>query len=60
MTPEEAVAARLLEVTEVTSLVDTRVFVDRLPQKPTYPAVLVQLVHEPGGDVTHLDRKSVV
>lgn len=54
MTPEEAVAARLLEVTEVTSLVDTRVFVDRLPQKPTYPAVLVQLVHEPGGDVTHL------
>lgn len=47
MTPEVAVAERLLDITAVTTLVDQRVYVDKLPQQATYPAVLVQLVHEP-------------
>lgn len=47
MTPEEAVSFRLLDIAAVTALASTRVYVDKLPQKPTLPAVLVQLVHEP-------------
>jgi len=47
VTPEEAVAARLLDVAAVTAIVAQRVYVDKLPQRATYPAVLVQLVHEP-------------
>lgn len=54
MSPEEAVAARVLDLTAVTTIVSTRVYVDKLPQKPTYPAVLVQLVHEPSDDAEHL------
>lgn len=47
MSPEEAVAVRLLDVADVTDIVGQRIYVDRLPQAPTYPLVLVQLVHEP-------------
>lgn len=47
MTPEEAIAARLLDIGAVTAIVDTRVYVDTLPQRGEFPAVLVQLVHEP-------------
>ncbi len=47
MTPEEAVLARLLDITAVTTIVSTRVYLDTLPQKPTLPAAVVQLVHEP-------------
>jgi hypothetical protein len=47
VTPEEAVAARLLDITGVTDVVGSRVYVDTLPQAATFPAVLVQLVHEP-------------
>lgn len=47
MTPEEAVADRVLAISAVTAIVDTRVYVDKLPPQATYPAVLVQLVHEP-------------
>lgn len=47
MTPEEAVATRLLDIAAVTAIVSTRVYVEKLPQKPTSPVVLVQLVHEP-------------
>lgn len=54
MTPEEAVAARVLDISAVTALVSTRVYIDKLPQQPTYPAVLVQLVHEPSDDAEHL------
>jgi len=45
--PEGAVVQRLLEVAAVTAIVGSRIYLDRLPQAPTYPAVLVQLVHEP-------------
>lgn len=47
MTPEAAVVERLLDISAVTAIVGTRVYLDKLPQQATYPAVLVQLVHEP-------------
>ena len=47
MTPEVAVAERLSDVNAVTAIVSTRIYSERLPQKPTYPAVLVRLVDEP-------------
>lgn len=46
MTVEEAVVARLLALSAVTALVSTRVYLDRLPQSPTYPCVRVQLIDE--------------
>ena len=45
MTPEEAIAARVLAV--ASALVSDRVYVDKVPQSATYPLVRVQLVHEP-------------
>lgn len=47
MTPETAVRARILALSAVTAITGQRVYVDKFPQKPTLPAVLVQLVHEP-------------
>lgn len=47
MTPELAVAERLLDIMAVTAIVDQRIYVDKLPQHATYPAIVVQLVHEP-------------
>jgi hypothetical protein len=47
VSPEEAVCERLLEIGDVTALVDTRVYLDKIPQQAEYPLVLVQLVHEP-------------
>lgn len=47
MTPEQAVAERLLDIAGVTAIVGERVYVDKLPQGGTFPAVLVQLVSEP-------------
>lgn len=47
MSPELAVAERIGDIPAVTALVSDRIYVEKLPQKPTYPAVLVQLVHEP-------------
>lgn len=47
-------AARLLDITGVTTLVSSRVYVDKLPQRGDYPAVLVQLVHEPSDEAEHL------
>lgn len=41
MTPELAVATRLLACTAVTTLVGARVYMLRLPQKGTFPAVRV-------------------
>lgn len=46
MTAEEAVRARVLAITAVTALVSTRVYLDKLPQTPTYPCVRVTLVSE--------------
>lgn len=47
MTPEQAVAERIRTIGAVTAVVGTRIYVERLPQSPTFPAVLVQLVDEP-------------
>ena len=46
MTVEEAIRARLLTLTALTALVSTRVYLDKLPQSPTYPCVRVTLVDE--------------
>lgn len=46
MTAEEAIATRLLATSGVTSLVSTRVWMLKLPQAPTLPAIRVQLITE--------------
>lgn len=46
MTVEDAVVARLLTLSAVTALVSTRVYLDKLPQSPTYPCVRVQQIDE--------------
>lgn len=46
MTIEEAVRARLLEINDLDTLVDGRVYTEMLPQSPEYPCVLVQLVED--------------
>lgn len=46
MTVEEAVRLRLLMISALTTLVSTRVYLDKLPQTPTYPCVRVTLVAE--------------
>lgn len=48
MTVEEGVRARLLMLSTLTALVSTRVYLDKLPQSPTYPCVRVSLVDELG------------
>lgn len=47
MTVEQAVRERLLADGALAVLVSTRVYMLKLPQKPTLPAVRVQLVDEP-------------
>lgn len=47
MTPEEVVAARLQAIGAVTAIVGDRIYMDKLPQAGEYPAIRVQLVHEP-------------
>lgn len=42
MTVEEAVYARVASLSAVTALVGARVYLDKTPQDPTYPLVLVQ------------------
>lgn len=46
MSGEEAVRLRLLELTALTELVATRIYMAKLPQSPTYPCVLVDYVSE--------------
>ena len=46
MTPSAAVKARLLDVTALTTLVVSRIYVDLLPQKPTLPAIRIQRITE--------------
>lgn len=48
MTVEEAVANHLAATSSVEAIVGERVYQLLLPQSPTYPAVRVQLVDEPG------------
>jgi len=48
VTAEDAVIARLLALSAVTALVSTRVYLDKLPQSPTYPCIRVTLVSEQG------------
>lgn len=47
MSPEQAVADIVLGLPAVIAIVGTRVYLDKLPPRGTYPSVLVQLVHEP-------------
>lgn len=47
MRPEDLIVARLKDVGAVTALVGQRVYGLNLPQKPTLPAVRVQLIDEP-------------
>jgi hypothetical protein len=49
MTVEEAIRARVESLSAVTAIVGTRVWLDKLPQNPTFPAVLVRLVSDPRG-----------
>lgn len=47
MTVEQAVIERLQASADVTALVSTRIYQLTLPQKPTLPAIRVQLISEP-------------
>jgi hypothetical protein len=49
---EEAICARVAGLTAVIALASTRVYLDKFPQSPTYPAVRVQLVDD--ADEQHL------
>jgi hypothetical protein len=46
MTPEEAVRLRLLQIGAVSALVTSRIYMLKLPQNPTLPAVRVQIIGE--------------
>lgn len=48
MTPEGAVRAHLVATSAVTAIVSSRIYLDRAPQTPTSPYVLVRLVTDPG------------
>lgn len=52
MTPEDAVATRLLAIGAVTAIVGARIYMLMLPQHPTLPAVRVQRI--PGERGQHL------
>lgn len=49
MTVEQAIRLRVSALPAVVAIASTRVYLDKLPQTPTYPAIRVQLVDEPGG-----------
>jgi uncharacterized protein DUF3168 len=46
MTPEVAVLNRLLDIDAVTAIVGARVYQLRFPQRPTFPAIRVQLIDD--------------
>lgn len=46
MTVEQIIADRVAELPTVVALVGSRVYLDKLPHSPTYPAVRVQLVDD--------------
>jgi hypothetical protein len=47
VTVEEAITARVEGLAAVIALAGDRVYLDKLPQSPTYPAVRVQLIDDP-------------
>lgn len=47
MSVESAVIARLKATSAVTALVSTRIYLLKLPQRPTLPAIRVQLISDP-------------
>ena len=47
MTVEEAITVRVSALAAVIALAGDRVYLDKLPQSPTYPAIRVQLVDDP-------------
>lgn len=47
MSVESAVVAKLKATSAVTALVSTRIYLLKLPQKPTLPAIRVQLIDDP-------------
>lgn len=49
MTVEEAITARIETLAPVIALAGDRVYLDKLPESPTYPAVRVQLIDDPLG-----------
>lgn len=49
MTVEEAVRTRIAACAAVVALVGSRIYMDKLPQSPTYPCVRVQLISDPAG-----------
>lgn len=48
MTVEDVVLARLLSLTTLTAMTSTRMYLGKLPQSPTYPAVKVFAVDDIG------------
>jgi Protein of unknown function (DUF3168) len=46
VSPEEAVRARLLEIPDVVALVGVRIYMLKLPQAPTLPALRVQPISD--------------
>ena len=46
MTPEEAVCGVLEQFSAVTAIVSDRIYLDKAPQLPTLPAIVVQLSSE--------------
>lgn len=46
MNPEQAVLARIQQLSAVTAIIGTRAYLLVLPQSPTYPAVRVQLIDD--------------
>lgn len=49
MTIEELVRARLLAIVAVTAIAGTRIWIEKLPEHPTYPCVRVGLVSDGTG-----------
>lgn len=48
MTPEEIVAARLQDISDVTAAVGARIYMLKLPQRPTLPAIRLQMISDEG------------
>jgi Protein of unknown function (DUF3168) len=47
VTPEEVVRARIVALPAVTALVGARVYLDKIPQHPTYPLIRVVEIDDP-------------
>lgn len=47
MTPEQAVLERLVDCSGVTDLVGSRIYLLKLPQRPTLPAIRIQRISSP-------------